>query len=65
MQNGDEGTFEGGYTVDGRIIYDTLAAMTASLEEDRIKTETAKANQPTSKEEVITTTFSLENLKLE
>lgn len=48
-----EGSIEGGYTVDGVVFFDTLAAMKSSLEEDRAKNELAIANGPTKKEEVL------------
>lgn len=48
-----EGSFEGGYTVDGVVFFDTLAAMKTSFEEDKIKAELAMAKESTAKEEVI------------
>lgn len=53
-QNGTlEGTFNRGYTVDGVTMFNTLAAMAASLEEDRVKAELAIASEATVIEEVL------------
>ncbi|CAM9761994.1 unnamed protein product, partial [Scytosiphon promiscuus] len=49
-QSAAEGAFEGGYTVDGVTFFDTLAAMNASLEEDRVKADLAAANELIVKE---------------
>ncbi|CAM9147585.1 unnamed protein product, partial [Pylaiella littoralis] len=46
-----EGTFNRGYTVDGVTMFNTLAAMAASLEEDRVKAELAIASEATAIEE--------------
>lgn len=51
-----EGSFEGGYTVDGVAFFDTMAAMKSSIEEDKVKAELTTASEPITREQVLNIT---------